>query len=62
MDDLDARNTGGKFRIIPIFEKAVSMAAATKGIKIMVGGGTDGSTSPHGTQARNLNGWLSARV
>ena len=51
MDDNDARNTGGKFRMIPIFDKAVSMAVATKGIKTMVGSGADGSTLPHGTQA-----------
>ena len=51
MDDNDAKNTGGKYRMIPIFEKAVQMAAATKGMKIMVGSGADGSTYPHGTQA-----------
>jgi imidazolonepropionase-like amidohydrolase len=51
MDDNDAKNTGGKFRIIPIFEKAVSMAAVTKGLKIMVGSGADGATYAHGTQA-----------
>jgi imidazolonepropionase-like amidohydrolase len=51
MDDNDAKNTGGKYRMIPIFEKAVSMAAATKGMKIMVGSGADGSTYAHGTQA-----------
>ncbi len=51
MDDNDARNTGGKYRMIPIFEKAVSMAARTRGLKIMVGSGVDGSTYPHGTQA-----------
>ena len=51
MDDTDAKNTGGKYRMIPIFEHAVQMAAATKGIKIMVGSGADGSTFPHGTQA-----------
>jgi imidazolonepropionase-like amidohydrolase len=28
MDDNDAKNTGGKYRMIPIFEKAVSTAAA----------------------------------
>ena len=44
MDDNDAKNTGGKYRMIPIFEKAVTMAAATKGIKIMVGSGVDGAT------------------
>jgi imidazolonepropionase-like amidohydrolase len=51
MDDTDAKNTGGKFRMIPIFEKAVSMAVATPGLKTMVGSGADGSAFPHGTQA-----------
>jgi len=51
MDDNDAKNTGGKYRMIPIIEKAVKMAAATKGLKIMVGSGVDGGTFPHGTQA-----------
>ena len=50
MDDVDAKNTGGKFRIIPIFEKAARMAAATKGIQVMMGSGADGSTFAHGTQ------------
>jgi imidazolonepropionase-like amidohydrolase len=51
MDDNDAKNTGGKYRMTSIFEKAVSMAAATKGMKIMMGSGADGSTYAHGTQA-----------
>jgi imidazolonepropionase-like amidohydrolase len=51
MDDNDAKNTGGKFRMIPIFERAVSLAVATKGLQVMVGSGADGSTYPHGTQA-----------
>src|ERR1700688_403994 len=51
IDDTDAKATGGKYRMIPIFEKAVSMAAATKGLKIMVGSGADGATYAHGTQA-----------
>jgi imidazolonepropionase-like amidohydrolase len=54
MDDNDRKNTGGKFRMIPIIEKAVSMAIATKGLKIMVGSGVDGSTFVHGTQALEL--------
>jgi imidazolonepropionase-like amidohydrolase len=54
MDDNDNKNTGGKYRMIPIFEKAVTMAAATKGMKIMVGSGVDGSTFPHGTQALEI--------
>ncbi len=51
MDDNDNKNTGGKYRMIPIFEKAVTMAAATKGMKVMMGSGADGSTYAHGTQA-----------
>jgi imidazolonepropionase-like amidohydrolase len=51
LDDNDARNTGGKYRIIPIFEHAVTIAAATKGMKIMMGSGADGETYVHGTQA-----------
>ncbi len=54
MDDNDAKNTGGKYRIVPIFEKAVSMAVATAGLKIMIGSGADGSTYVHGTQALDL--------
>ena len=50
MDDTDAKNTGGKFRIIPIFERAAAMTAATKGIKVMMGSGVDGSTFAHGMQ------------
>ena len=30
MDDNDAKNTGGKFRMIPIFERAVRMGGATR--------------------------------
>jgi imidazolonepropionase-like amidohydrolase len=51
MDDNDAKNTGGKYRIIPIFQRAVRMAAATQGLKVMMGSGADGSTFAHGTQA-----------
>jgi imidazolonepropionase-like amidohydrolase len=51
MDDNDAKNTGGKFRMIPIFENAVRTADHTKGVRIMMGSGADGSTYAHGTQA-----------
>ena len=37
------------------------MAASTKGIKVMMGGGTDGSTNPHGTQALEFE-WLVKRA
>ena len=61
MDDNDARSTGGKYRMIPIFEKAARMAAATKGIRIMMGSGVDGSTFAHGTQALEFE-WLVNRA
>jgi imidazolonepropionase-like amidohydrolase len=51
MDDNDAKSTGGKYRMVPIFENAVSMAVHTKGLKVMIGSGVDGSTFAHGTQA-----------
>lgn len=54
MDDNDNRNTGGKYRMIPIFEGAVRLAGNTAGMKIMMGSGTDGSTYAHGTQALDL--------
>ena len=54
MDDNDTKSTGGKFRMIPIIEKSVSMAIATRGLDIMVGSGVDGSTFVHGTQALEM--------
>jgi imidazolonepropionase-like amidohydrolase len=51
MDDNDAASTGGKYRIIPIFQRAATMAGATNRIKVMMGSGVDGSTFPHGSQA-----------
>jgi imidazolonepropionase-like amidohydrolase len=61
MDDNDKKATGGKYRIVPIFEKAATMAAATPGIKVMMGSGVDGSTYPHGTQALDFE-WLVKRA
>jgi len=56
MDDNDAKSTGGKYRMVPIFENAVSMAVRTKGLKVMIGSGVDGSTFVHGTQALEFAG------
>jgi imidazolonepropionase-like amidohydrolase len=61
MDDSDSKNTGGKYRIVPMFEKAVTMAVATQGLKIMVGSGVEGSTFAHGTQALEFE-WLVKRA
>ena len=54
MDDNDAKNTGGKYRMVPIFERAVSLAVKTKGLRTMVGTGVDGTTFPHGTNANEF--------
>jgi len=51
MDDNDAKATGGKYKMTTIFEKAVTLAAATPGLRVMLGSGVDGSTYAHGTQA-----------
>ncbi len=51
MDDNDAKATGGKYRMTAIFEKAVTLAGTTPGMRIMLGSGVDGSTYAHGTQA-----------
>ncbi|OFW51309.1 MAG: hypothetical protein A3G77_05650 [Acidobacteria bacterium RIFCSPLOWO2_12_FULL_68_19] len=61
MDDNDAKATGGKFRMIPIFERAVRMAAATKGLKVVAGSGADGSTLVHGIQTLEFE-WLATRA
>jgi imidazolonepropionase-like amidohydrolase len=54
MDDNDSKNTGGRYRMIPIFEHAVAMAAKTPALRVMVGSGVDGVTFPHGTQALEI--------
>ena len=54
MDDNDRKNTGGKYRMIPIFEQAVILASHTRGLKITAGSGVDGSTFPHGTQTLEM--------
>ena len=61
MDDNDAQNAGGKYRIIPIFEKAVSMAVATNGLKTLVGSRVDNDPFPHGIQGLEYE-WLVKRA
>jgi imidazolonepropionase-like amidohydrolase len=50
MNDNDDKNTGGKFRMIPIFEKNARMCIATKGVKTVLGTGAEATTYAHGTQ------------
>ena len=62
MDDNDEKSTAGKFRIIPdLREGDATMAAATRGIEVMMGSGVDGSTFVHGTQALEFE-WLVKRA
>ena len=39
----DREKTGGKYSIVPIFEKNVRMAIATRGLKVVFGTGVDGA-------------------
>jgi len=57
IDANDRKNTGGKYSIIPIFDKNARAAIAHKGLKIMFGSGVDGDLYPHGTQGRDFE-WL----
>ena len=51
MDDNDAKTTGGKYRIVPIFERAMKMAIATPKLAVLFGTGVDGIFFPHGENA-----------
>ena len=54
--EADKRNTGGKYSIIPIFEKNFRNGVA-RGVKITEGSGVDGTPYAHGTQALDF-AWL----
>ena len=54
MDDNDAKSTGGKYRIVPFFERAMKMAIATPRLAVLFGSGVDGAYFVHGTQALEL--------
>ena len=54
MDDNDAKNTGGKYRIVPIFERAMKMAIATPKLAVLFGTGVDGTFFVHGTNTVEL--------
>jgi imidazolonepropionase-like amidohydrolase len=51
MDDNDAKSTGGKYRIVPFFERAMKMAIATPKLAVLFGTGVDGTFFVHGTNA-----------
>jgi imidazolonepropionase-like amidohydrolase len=51
MDDNDAKSTNGKYRIVPLFERAMKMAIATPKLTVLFGTGVDGIFFPHGENA-----------
>jgi len=51
IEDADARNTGGKYGIVPIFKKNVRMCIATKGIVTVFGSGSQGGAWREGSNA-----------
>jgi len=51
MDDNDAKSTGGKYRIVPYFERAMQMAVKTPKLAVLFGTGVDGTFFPHGENA-----------
>jgi imidazolonepropionase-like amidohydrolase len=57
IDANDRRNTGGKYSIVPIFDKNARMALSHKGLKVMFGSGVDGAMYAHGTQGGDFE-WL----
>lgn len=57
IDAADRRNTGGKYSIVPIFDKNARMALTHKGLKVMFGSGVDGAMYAHGTQGGDF-AWL----
>jgi imidazolonepropionase-like amidohydrolase len=57
IEEADHRNTGGKYSIVPIFEKNARAAFAHKGLKVMFGSGVDGEAYAHGTQGLDFE-WL----
>lgn len=55
IEDADAKNTGGKYDIVPIFKKNVRMCIATKGLVTVFGSGSQGSAWAEGTNALELS-------
>ena len=51
IEDTDAKNTGGKYGIVPIFKKNVRMCIATKGLMTVFGSGSQGAAWREGSNA-----------
>jgi imidazolonepropionase-like amidohydrolase len=55
IEDADAKNTGGKYGIVPIFKKNVRACIATKGLVTVLGSGSQGAAWAEGTNALELS-------
>jgi imidazolonepropionase-like amidohydrolase len=55
-EDNDAKNTGGKYGIVPIFEKNVRACIATKGLVTVLGTGSNGAELAEGTNTLEFTG------
>jgi imidazolonepropionase-like amidohydrolase len=51
IEDTDAKDTGGKYGIVPIFKKNVRMCIATPGLVTVLGSGSQGAAWAEGTNA-----------
>src|SRR5690349_18354903 len=51
IEDTDAKETGGKYGIVPIFKKNVRMCIATPGLVTVLGSGSQGAAWAEGTNA-----------
>jgi imidazolonepropionase-like amidohydrolase len=51
IDDADAKSTGGKYRMVPIFQKNLRMCINTPGVVTVFGTGSEGATIAEGTNA-----------
>ena len=54
IDTSDREKTGGKYSLVALFEKNVRMAIATRGLKVVLGTGVDGTMYPYGSQGREF--------
>jgi imidazolonepropionase-like amidohydrolase len=58
IEDADAKNTGGKYDIVPIFKKDVRMCIATKGLVTVLGSGSQGAAWAEGTSALEVSAFV----
>jgi imidazolonepropionase-like amidohydrolase len=57
IEESDHRLTGGKYSIVPVFERNARAALSNRKLKVIFGSGVDGEMYAHGTQGRDFE-WL----